>query len=50
MYQVGFITFELIVKKLLKIIFSLKIHLSKKIIMEFGHIFVILRKLSIHRI
>jgi hypothetical protein len=31
LYQVGFIMFQLIVKKLLKTIFSLKIHLNKKL-------------------
>jgi hypothetical protein len=30
--------------------FSLKIHLNKKIIMEFGHTLGIVRKLSIHMI
>ncbi len=42
-YQVGFIMLQLIMKKLLKIMFSLKIHLNKKIIMEFGHTFCIVK-------
>jgi hypothetical protein len=49
-YQVGFIMFQLIMKKLLKTFFSLKIHLNKKIIMEFGQTIGIVRKLSIHKI
>jgi len=37
-------------EEVIETIFSLKFHLSKKIIMEFRHIFVIVKKLSIHRI
>jgi hypothetical protein len=35
--------FELIVKKLLKTLFSLKIHLNKKFVMESGHTLYIVK-------